>query len=152
MVPLPLRLLNALSGEDRGLKVRFSLATIVFERFELILCQMLSSQGKNAPSNPYHHHLVRLATSRSKPTRKESLAEASLEPPILSHPVLRLPDCTYQRKSAFGLGFEWSPQVCPLKRPLMFLEQNSHRALPPTSLNEELSVPKTRNRKRRPAL
>ena len=30
----------------------------------MILCQMLSSQGKNAPSNPYPHYLVRLATSR----------------------------------------------------------------------------------------
>ena len=47
-----LRLLNTLDSEDRGLKVRFSLAMIVFETFELILCQMLSSQGKNAPSNP----------------------------------------------------------------------------------------------------
>ena len=37
---------------------------IVFETFELILCQMLSSQGKNAPSNPYPHYLVRLAASR----------------------------------------------------------------------------------------
>ena len=61
---LSLRLLNALNSEDRGLKVRFSLAMIVFETFELILCQMLSSQGKNAPSNPYPHYLVRLATSR----------------------------------------------------------------------------------------
>ena len=59
-----LRLLNALNSEDRGLKVRFSLATIAFETFELILCQMLSSQGKNAPSNPYPHYLVRLAASR----------------------------------------------------------------------------------------
>ena len=55
-----LRLLNALNGEDRGLKVRFSLAMIVFETFELILRQMLSSQGKNAPSNPYPHYLVRV--------------------------------------------------------------------------------------------
>ena len=47
-----LRLLNALNSEDRGLKVRFSLATIVFETFELILCQMLSSQGKNQTSYP----------------------------------------------------------------------------------------------------
>ena len=62
---LTLRLLNALNSEDRGLKVRFSLATIVFETFELILCQMLSSQGKNAPSHPYPHYLVRLATSRN---------------------------------------------------------------------------------------
>ena len=46
------------------MKVHFSLATIVFETFELILCQMLSSQGKNAPSNPYPRYLVRLATSR----------------------------------------------------------------------------------------
>ena len=61
---LALRLLNALNSEDRGLKVRFSLATIVFETLELILCQMLSSQRKNAPSNPYPHYLVRLATSR----------------------------------------------------------------------------------------
>ena len=59
-----LRLLNAVNSEDRGLKVRLSLAMIVFETFELILCQMLSSQGKNAPSNPYPHYLVRLATSR----------------------------------------------------------------------------------------
>ena len=60
-----LRLLNALNSEDRGLKVRFSLAMIAFETFELILCQMLSSQEKNAPSNPYPHYLVRLATSRN---------------------------------------------------------------------------------------
>ena len=59
-----LRLLNALNSEDRGLKVRFSLATIAFETFELILGQMLSSQGKNAPSNPYPHYLVRFAASR----------------------------------------------------------------------------------------
>ena len=59
-----MRLLNALKSEDRGLKVRFSLAMIVFETFELILCQMLSSQGKNAPSNPYPHFLVHVATSR----------------------------------------------------------------------------------------
>ena len=43
--------------------MRFSLATIAFETFELILCQMLSSQGKNAPSNPYPHYL---AASRLK--------------------------------------------------------------------------------------
>ena len=61
-VPLPFPTLNS---EDRGLKVRFSLATIAFETFELILCQMLSSQGKNAPSNPYPHYLLRLATSRN---------------------------------------------------------------------------------------
>ena len=59
-----MRLLNALNSEDRGLKVRLTLAMIVFETFELILCQMLSLQGKNAPSNPYPHYLVRLATSR----------------------------------------------------------------------------------------
>ena len=61
----PLRLLNALNSEDRGLKVHFSLATMLFETFELILCQMLSSQGKNAPSNPCPHYLVRLAASRT---------------------------------------------------------------------------------------
>ena len=59
-----LRLLNALNSEDRGLKVRFSLATIAFDRESAQMSQMLSSQGKNAPSNPYPHYLVRLATSR----------------------------------------------------------------------------------------
>ena len=61
---LPLRLLNALNSEDRGLKVRFSLAMIVFETFELILCQMLSSQAKTHLQTP-PHYLVRLATSRT---------------------------------------------------------------------------------------
>ena len=67
LVPLKshtLRLLNALNSEDRGLKVRFSLATIAFDRESAQMSQMLSSQGKNAPSNPYPHYLVRLATSR----------------------------------------------------------------------------------------
>ena len=45
LIELTLGLLNALNSEDRGLKVRFSLAMIVFETSELILCQMLSSQG-----------------------------------------------------------------------------------------------------------
>ena len=75
-----LRLLNALNSEDRGLKVGFSLAMIVFETFELILCQMLSSQGKNAPSNPYPHYLVRLATSRFFP--KRSLFSDILRPTV----------------------------------------------------------------------
>ena len=61
---LALRLLNALNSEDRGLKVRFSLATIAFDRESAQMSQILSSQGKNAPSNPYPHYLVRLATSR----------------------------------------------------------------------------------------
>ena len=59
-----LRLLNALNSEDRGLKVRFSLATTAFDRESAQMSQILSSQGKNAPSNPYPHYLVRLATSR----------------------------------------------------------------------------------------
>ena len=62
--PKSLRLLNALNSEDRGLKVRFSLATIAFDRESAQMSQMLSSQGKNAPSNPYPHYLVRLAASR----------------------------------------------------------------------------------------
>ena len=62
---MPLRLLNALNSEDRGLKVRFSLATIAFDRESAQMSQMLSSQGKNAPSNPYPHYLVRLAASRA---------------------------------------------------------------------------------------
>ena len=61
-----MRLLNALNSEDRGLKVRFSLATIAFDRESAQMSQILSSQGKNAPSNPYPHYLVRLATSRSR--------------------------------------------------------------------------------------
>ena len=59
-----LRLLNALNSEDRGLKVRFSFATIAFDRESAQMSQILSSQGKNAPSNPYPHYLVRLTTSR----------------------------------------------------------------------------------------
>ena len=47
-----LRLLNALNSEDRGLKVRFSLATIAFDRESAQMSQMRSSQGKNAPPNP----------------------------------------------------------------------------------------------------
>ena len=43
---------RTIHSEDRGLKVRFSLATIVFETFELILCQMLSSQGKKRTFKP----------------------------------------------------------------------------------------------------
>ena len=42
-----LRLLNALNSEDRGLKVRFSLATIAFDRESAQMSRMLSSQGKN---------------------------------------------------------------------------------------------------------
>ena len=34
------------------------------------MSQILSSQGKNAPSNPYPHYLVRLATSRLGFSRK----------------------------------------------------------------------------------
>ena len=43
-----LRLLNALNSEDRGLKGRFSLATIAFDRESAQMSQILSSQGKNA--------------------------------------------------------------------------------------------------------
>ena len=60
---LTLRLLNALNSEDRGVKVRFSLATIAFDRELAQMSQILSSQGKNAPSDPYPHYLVRLAAS-----------------------------------------------------------------------------------------
>ena len=39
--------------------MRFSLATIAFHRKNQLKCshQILSSQGKNAPSNPYPHYL-----------------------------------------------------------------------------------------------
>ena len=63
--PKTLRLLNALNSEDRGLEVRFSLATIAFDRESAQMSQILSSQGKNAPSDPYPHYLVRLAASRN---------------------------------------------------------------------------------------
>ena len=69
-----LRLLNALNSEDRDLKVRFSLATIAFDRESAQMSQMLSSQGKNAPSNPYPHYLVRLATSWHRMTSAFSFA------------------------------------------------------------------------------
>ena len=63
-----LRLLNALNSEDRGLKVRFSLATIAFDRESAQMSQMLyHRKGKNASSNPYPHYSVRLATSRYPP-------------------------------------------------------------------------------------
>ena len=46
--------------------MRFSLATIAFDRESAQMSQILSSQGKNAPSEPYPHYLVRLATSRAQ--------------------------------------------------------------------------------------
>ena len=70
MVSEALRLLNALNSEDRGLKVRFSLATIAFDRESAQMSQILSSQGKNAPSDPYPHYLVRLAASRGGQLRE----------------------------------------------------------------------------------
>ena len=103
-----LRLLNALNSEDRGLKVRFSLAMIVFEIFELILCQMLSSQGKNAPSNPYPHYFVRLATSRQGPL---GLQEGKRTPiPTITallrkRPVLRRANLRVA-PVRFGCGFQ----------------------------------------------
>ena len=47
-----MRLLNALNGEDRGLKVRFSLATIAFDRDSAQMSQILSSQGKKRTFRP----------------------------------------------------------------------------------------------------
>ena len=52
-------------SEDRGVKVRFFPATIAFDRESNQMSQILSSQGKNAPSDPYPHYLVRLAASRN---------------------------------------------------------------------------------------
>ena len=49
---LDLEVAKRLNSEDRGLKVRFSLAMIVFETFELILCQMPSSQGEKRTFKP----------------------------------------------------------------------------------------------------
>ena len=61
-LPHTLRLLNALNSEDRGLKVRFPLRRQHLTENQLKCLK--SSQGKNAPSNPYPHYLVRLAASR----------------------------------------------------------------------------------------
>ena len=74
-----LRLLNALNSEDRGLKVRFSLASIAFDRESAQMSQILSSQGKNAPSDPYPHYLVRLAASRKAPDTLKCLADVVIE-------------------------------------------------------------------------
>ena len=49
---LTLRLLNALNSEDRGLKVRFSLGTIAFDRESAQMSQILSSQGKTHLQTP----------------------------------------------------------------------------------------------------
>ena len=49
--------------------MRFSLATIAFDRESAQMSQILSSQGENAPSNPYPHYLVRLSTSRNSRDR-----------------------------------------------------------------------------------
>ena len=100
-----LRLLNALNSEDRGWKVRFSLATIVFETFELILRQMLSSQGKNAPSNPYPHYLVRLATSR-KLTRRYRIFKRGRGYTNLAVVFAPLPpkNATWPNKAEWGVG------------------------------------------------
>ena len=110
---VPLRLLNALNSEDRCLKVRFSLATIVFETFELILCQMLSSQGKNAPSNPYPHYLVRLAASRTVTASHKILTLQALSSSLNAGNAKR--GCL-SRGKAFGSP----PAVCPPQRPRPF--------------------------------
>ena len=70
---ITLRLLDALNSEDRGLKVHFALATIAFDRESAQMSQMLSSQGKNAPSDPCPHYLVRLAASRNEVRTQERI-------------------------------------------------------------------------------
>ena len=103
---MTLRLLNALNSEDRGLKVRFSLAMIVFETFELILRQMLSSQGKNAPSNPYPHYLVRLAASREVPNTK-----CTKTPTWKCSKVVSTPDPKNVRKESAGALLPWGSKA-----------------------------------------
>ena len=72
-------MLNALNSEDKGFEgAFFSLATIAFDRGSAQLSQILSSQGKNAPSNPYPHYLVRLATSRLRSSRCQKMGFSSL--------------------------------------------------------------------------
>ena len=45
-------MLNTLNSEDRGLKVRFSLATIIFETFELISVKYYRRKGKTHLQTP----------------------------------------------------------------------------------------------------
>ena len=47
-----LRLLNALNSEHRGLKMRFSLATIAFDRESAQMSQIILSQGKTRLQTP----------------------------------------------------------------------------------------------------
>ena len=94
-----LRLLNALNSEDRGLKVRFSHATIAFDRESAQMSQILSSQGKNAPSKPYPHYLVRLATSRKDKKIKRSRSQ---QRSVMAHPPLS--DCTEKHRKPSVLG------------------------------------------------
>ena len=75
-------------SEDRGLKVRFSLATIAFDRESAQMSQILSSQGKNAPSSPYPHYLVRLATSRNLNGRKGSKLLPAISCDFLRFPAV----------------------------------------------------------------
>ena len=67
LLPCPEAAKRTNYSEDKGLKVRFSIATIVFETFGLILCQMLSSQGKNAPSNPLSSLFTALSNLKVMP-------------------------------------------------------------------------------------
>ena len=88
-----MRLLNALNSEDRGLKVRFSLAMIVFETFELILCQMLSSQGKNASSKNLSLLFSVLSNLKVRALRARNAEKVSKMSPGASgqgSPILRL--------------------------------------------------------------
>ena len=105
---LSLRLLNVLKSEDRGLKVRFSLATIAFDRESAQMSQILSSQGKNAISNPYPHYLARLATSRFLR--------------LIKLLYLRGENCLqnahfYKQKGpCFERPLDWSGSVCPFPK------------------------------------
>ena len=77
------------------------------ETFELILCQMLSSQGKNAPSNPYpHYKFVRLATSRF-------LARLTLgQPAVCPRSIWTLTRAKSLCLCAFFLPIWPSPTLC----------------------------------------
>ena len=77
---------------------------MVFETFELILCQMLSSQGKNAPSNPYPHYVVRLATSRE--LQKFGVLEGVLARVLVLGGVPTTPDPNTSTKAS---RYKWEP-------------------------------------------
>ena len=116
--PRTLRLLNSLNSEDRGLKVRFSLAAIAFDRESAQMSEILSSQGKNAPSNPYPHYLVRLATSRKSETGRIRFRGVRFQTP--------------NSVSFLGLAEVRGENSVSSSRPISCVPKRTHRVFPRT--------------------